>query len=43
MQNVAWIFSLVLPKLHSSTGCDSTSYFYKVDKTKVLKKLMLQQ
>ena len=30
----------VLPAVHALTGCDTTSYFFKVGKVKVLKKLM---
>ena len=29
-----------MPQLHSVTGCDTTSYFYKVGKVSVLKKLL---
>ena len=29
-----------LPKLHTLTGCDTTSYFYRVGKISVLKKVM---
>ncbi len=32
--------SLTLPSLHAITGCDTTSYLYKVGKVKILKKLI---
>ena len=35
--------SLNLPKIHALTGCDTTSYFYRVGKIKVFKKLLGQQ
>ena len=35
--------SLNLPKIHALTGCDTTSYFYRVGKIKVFKKLFGQQ
>ena len=35
--------SLNLPKIYALTGCDTTFYFYRVDKIKVFKKLFGQQ
>ena len=35
--------SLNLPKIHALTGCDTTSYFYRVGKTEVFKKSLGQQ
>ena len=35
--------SLNLPKIHALAGCDTTSYFYPVEKIKVFKKLLGQQ
>ena len=35
--------SLNLPKIHALTGCHTTSYFCRVGKTKVFKKLISQQ
>ena len=32
--------SLTLPSLHAITGCDTTSYLYKVGKVKILKKMI---
>ena len=34
---------LNLPKIHALTGCDTTSYLYRVEKIKAFKKLLGQQ
>ena len=34
-------YFLNLPKIHALTGCDTTSYFYRVRKIKILKKYLV--
>ena len=31
--------SLFLPTIHALTGCDTTSFFYRVGKVRILKKM----